>query len=69
MELNYKKIIINEEKNCKICGEHYNNDGIIVMKNFICQKCVQDIVCMEVNDERYEVIKEKVKSIWKTNNS
>lgn len=60
--INNKEIISKDKNYCKICGKSYY-DGIMIIKSFICKKCVNDITAIECTDEHYEDIKDKVKDI------
>lgn len=58
-----KEIISEEKKYCKICGKQYYNDGIILINNAICQRCVDEITTIDCSNLKYENIKDKIKSI------
>lgn len=58
--INCKEI---EKKTCVLCGNNSINDGIIIMKKFFCENCVSEITQIDVNDEKYEIIKARLKSV------
>lgn len=57
-----KEIILKKKRYCKVCGEaHY--DGIMIIKSFICEGCVNSIINDEFDDNQYEYMKDKIKDI------
>lgn len=61
MEINNKDIWRDDKKYCIICGKEYKEDGIHIMHNFICEKCVQEMTLIDVTDKKYDIIREKFK--------
>ena len=62
--INYKDIITkNNSKKCLICGEEKGDNGITILKNFICESCIVEINTLTVNDKRYHEIKDKLKGV------
>ena len=61
--LNYKEISKNDSKKCLICEKENLNTGITILGNFICEKCISDINRLTVDDEKYDLIKDKLKGI------
>ena len=59
--MKYKEIIKN--KSCLICGTENSSRGITIMSNYICNDCIEDITVLNVKDENYEVVKNKLKGI------
>lgn len=61
MEINNKDILWREnEKCCIICGEECDNDNINIMGYFICKECVKEINSTNVNEDKYDVLKNKI---------
>lgn len=52
-----------EKKTCVLCGNDTINDGIMIMKNTFCKSCVLEITQINVNDDKYDQIKEKIKTV------
>ena len=61
MEISNKDIWREEKKYCIIC-EKENNNGIEVMNNFICERCVKRINLLDIDSDEYEFIKNKFKN-------
>lgn len=61
MDIINKDIIMDIKKVCTICGNENKNKGIEIMGSFICEECVQMINLVDVNDIKYEIIKNKIK--------
>ena len=61
MEISNKDIWREEKKYCIICEKESNN-GIEVMSNFICEKCVKRINLVDIDSDEYEFIKNKLKN-------
>ena len=61
MEISNKDIWREEKKYWKIC-EKENNNGIEVMSNFICERCVKRINLLDIDSDEYEFIKNKFKN-------
>lgn len=57
------KTIIENKKECLICNNKSNDYGLEILNKFICSKCVTNINNLDVNDEEYEVIKNKFKNL------
>ena len=57
-----KEIILKEKRYCKICGQA-KYDGIMIIKSFICDNCVDNIVNKEFDDKQYENMKNRIKDI------
>lgn len=51
-----------EKKTCILCGNDAINDGIIIKKKSFCKSCVLEITEMNVDDEKYDYVKEKIKA-------
>lgn len=56
-----KNIVKN--KKCLLCENAVEGTGITIMGNFICESCITEINKVDVNDERYDEIKNKLKGI------
>lgn len=61
MDISNKDIWREEKKYCIIC-EKENNNGIEVMSNFICERCVKRINLLDIDSDEYEFIKNKFKN-------
>ncbi len=59
--MKYKDIIKN--KSCLICKSEDSSRGITIMNNYICDNCIEDITMLNVRDEKYEVVRNKLKGI------
>lgn len=49
-----------KKKICIMCGNESEN-GIMIMENFICDKCERNIVKEEISSKDYEYFKEQIK--------
>ena len=60
--INNKEIILKKKRHCKICGKA-RYDGIMIIKSFICEDCVNSITNEEFDDKQYEDMKNRIKYI------
>ena len=60
MEINNKDIWRESKKYCIICEKESENSGIEIMNNFICEECVKEINSISVNDNKYDLLKNKI---------
>ena len=59
--MKYKDIVKN--RSCLICGCDDSLQGITIMNNYICNDCIEGITFLNVRDEKYEEVKNKLKGI------
>lgn len=52
-----------QETHCIICGE-VTNDGIIVVNQFICILCEQEMVNTDVQDTKYSFFIHQLRQLW-----
>lgn len=61
MEINNKEILWREsEKCCIICGEECEDKTINIIGYPICEKCEKGISVANINDDKYDFLKEKI---------
>ncbi len=48
---------------CIVC-EQEQNDGIAICEQFICQRCEQEMVNTDVQDEKYPFFIHQMRRIW-----
>ncbi|WP_040420254.1 sigma factor G inhibitor Gin [Clostridium celatum] len=60
MEINNKDIWRGNKKYCIICEEELEGSGIDIMGYFICEECVKEINSISVNDNKYDLLKNKI---------
>ena len=48
------------KKYCIICDEELEGSGIDIMGYFICEECVKEINSISVNDNKYDLLKNKI---------
>ncbi|MDU3724743.1 MAG: sigma factor G inhibitor Gin [Clostridium celatum] len=60
MEINNKDIWRGNKKYCIICDEELEGSGIDIMGYFICEECVKEINSISVNDNKYDLLKNKI---------
>lgn len=60
MEINNKDIWRGNKKYCIICEEELEGNGIDIMGYFICEECVKEINSISVNDNKYDLLKNKI---------
>ncbi|WP_040953011.1 sigma factor G inhibitor Gin [Gorillibacterium massiliense] len=53
---------------CIICGET-GRDGIVVVSEFICDRCESEMVRTDVCDEKYPFFITRLKQIWYKKNA
>lgn len=51
------------EQCCTICGES-SSAGLHIVRSFICSSCEQEIVKIDVKDERYPFFVSRMKTIF-----
>lgn len=49
------------KKYCIICENECIGDGIQIINNFICNKCIERMNLIDVGSDEYEIIKNKIK--------
>lgn len=52
-----------QETHCIICGE-VTEDGIVVVNQFICTSCEQEMVKTDVQDRKYPFFIHRLKRLW-----
>ncbi|BFH10383.1 hypothetical protein J6TS7_65970 [Paenibacillus dendritiformis] len=52
-----------QEPHCIICGEA-SEDGIVVVNQFICTSCEQEMVKTDVQDRKYPFFIHRLKRLW-----
>ncbi|EPY11110.1 MULTISPECIES: sigma factor G inhibitor Gin [Paenibacillus] len=52
-----------QDTHCIVCGEA-TNDGIMVVNQFICTACEQEMVKTNVQDLKYSFFIHKLKRLW-----
>ena len=60
MEINNKDIWRGNKKYCIICEKELEGSGIDIMGYFICEECVKEINSISVNDNKYDLLKNKI---------
>lgn len=63
MNINNKDIWRDLNKYCIICENEYTGDGIQIMNNFICNKCLERMSVIDIGSDEYEIIKNKIKDV------
>ena len=61
MDISSKDIWIDTEKYCIIFENECVGNGIQIMNNFICDRCLEKMNMIDINSDEYEVIKNKIK--------
>ena len=61
MDISSKDIWRDTEKYCIICENECVGNGIQIMNNFICDRCLEKMNMIDINSDEYEVIKNKIK--------
>ena len=61
-ELCNKDIWRDSKKYCIICENECIGDGIQIINNFICNKCIERMNLIDVGSDEYEIIKNKIKN-------
>ena len=51
------------EHRCMICGQE-KTEGIVIVDQFICSGCEQEMVHTEVNDAKYPFFIHQLKRLW-----
>ncbi|MCR8846672.1 sigma factor G inhibitor Gin [Paenibacillus sp. SC116] len=51
------------ESCCMICGE-MKSEGIVVVHQFICSSCEQEIVRTDVKDAKYPIFIDRMRKLW-----
>jgi len=49
---------------CLICGKPSASSGVTVLGRLLCLECMETISQIDVSDEEYSVITEKLKELW-----
>lgn len=49
---------------CYICKKKVSN-GIVLLNQYICEKCEKEIVDTPIDQLKYRMYKNKIKNIWK----
>ena len=62
MDISSKDIWRDTKKYCIICENESLGNGIQIMNNFICDKCLEKMNTIDINSDEYEVIKNKIKT-------
>ena len=62
MDISSKDIWRDTEKYCIICENECVGNGIQIMNNFICDRCLEKMNMIDINSDEYEVIKNKIKN-------
>ena len=57
-----KDIWRDSKKYCIICENECIGDGIQIINNFICNKCIERMNLIDVGSDEYEIIKNKIKN-------
>lgn len=52
-----------ESKTCLLCEREKSERGLTILGNYICNKCVDEITNLSICDNKYEVIKSKLRGI------
>lgn len=61
MDISSKDIWRDVKKYCIICENECIGNGIQIMNNFICDKCLEKMNMVDINSDEYELIKNKIK--------
>ena len=61
MDISSKDIWRDPKKYCIICENECVGNGIQIMNNFICDRCLEKMNMIDINSDEYEVIKNKIK--------
>ncbi|SMO81882.1 sigma factor G inhibitor Gin [Melghirimyces algeriensis] len=53
----------NDRIRCIVCNE-WQEDGIEVLDEFICESCEQEIVKTDVKDQKYPYFVTRLRNLW-----
>lgn len=60
---------MNETQNtCIVCGET-GREGIVIVSEFICERCEAEMVHTDVRDEKYPFFISRLRQIWYKKNA
>lgn len=51
-------------ESCLICGKSSESPGVTVLGRVLCFECMETISQIDVSDEEYSAITEKLKELW-----